>query len=509
MADSFVSGSIAGASADQSVPKAVVPGIRRDVEDVRLTSRRIARLYDFCPLSTLAGLGAVVAMVYMLAGVTPARDLYLWGGAMAVIQVARIGVYGWFRQSFDAQESSIESLQGWERGYALLCGLLGVGWAILTLYFMPPFSVLHQMLIAFVVVALALGGYASMGASQLSMYSYSVPMLGGLITALACSGDWNCIAAAFLVALWSGVMFRLSRKGYKLQVEEFTREIEAEKLVDALAQADNARKAAQVEQDLIFNNPMLGIMLVKACDADKDDWCISACNLRGARILGYHEGELEGKSTTLFYPDEEVFRAKRKAVAENLARKGFHDDTMQVVRKDGSTFWCHMSAILVDRANVASGVLWTFEDLTARKAEEAARHGAELRLNLLRSVSPVGSWDLVPSEGTVTFSRQLCRLLGYGDPADLPSSFTMEGAMHDEDRGRVTAAIQTHLVFREPLRQVVRLLCRDGTYRPFILKGQANWNDAGDADLFVGMIQEVAPQATDGVRAGNDLLNPA
>ncbi len=462
----------------------------RDEEDVRLLSRRMARLYDFCPLSTLAGLGAIVAMVYMLTGISPARDLHLWGGAMVMIQVLRLGLYGWFRKSFDAASTSIESLQGWERGYALLAGLLGVGWAILTVYFMPPFSVLHQMLIAFVVVALALGGYAAMGASQLSLYSYSVPMLAGLMTALACSGDWNCIAAAFLVALWSSVMFRLARKGYQAQLHEFKIEVGAEELVKELAKAEDVRKATAFEHELIFNNPLLGIMLVKRTGDGDDEWLISSCNLRGARMLGYAEGELEGCSTRLFYDDEALFHSNRRTVAENLERKGFHDDSIQVMRKDGSLFWCHRSAILVDRSSIARGVLWTFQDVSARKAEEAARHAAEARLNLLRTVSPVGSWDLIPSEGAVSFSVQFCRLLGFDDAKGLPESFSLEAAMHAEDRGRVATAIQAHLVFREPLLQRVRLKCRDGGYRRFVLVGQATWDDSGQADLFMGTIQD-------------------
>jgi PAS domain S-box-containing protein len=493
MADSIANG---GAPADVAaarngyVRSAVTQAAAmRDAEDVRLMSRRMARLYDFCPLSTLAGLGAIVAMVYMLTGISPAGDLHLWGGAMVTIQVLRLGLYGWFRKSFDAAATSIESLQGWERGYALLGGLLGVGWAILTLYFMPPFSVLHQMLIAFVVVGLALGGYAAMGASQLSLYSYSAPMLAGLITALACSGDWNCIAAAFLVAMWSGVMFRLSRKSYQAQIHEFKCEVDAEELVKELAKAEDVCKAAAFEHELIFNNPLLGVMLVKRTGDGDDEWVISACNLRGARMLGYGEGELEGMSTSQFYSDKTAFYTDSKAVSDSLTRKGFFDDSMQVMRKDGSVFWCHRSAILVDRSNIASGILWTFEDVSARKAEEAGRRDAEARLNLLRSVSPVGSWDLVPAEGTVSFSMQFCRLLGFDDAKGLPESFSIEAAMHDEDRGRVATAIQAHLVFREPLLQRVRLKCRDGSYRRFVLGGQATWDDSGQADLFMGTIQ--------------------
>lgn len=513
MAESLVTGdAVGGAAASRggySRPEAAQSVALREAVDARLLSRRIARLYDFCPLSTLAGLGAIVAMVYMLTGISLARDLHLWGGAMVAIQVLRLGLYGWFRKSFDAGSASIESLRAWERGYAVLGGLLGVGWAILTLYFMPTFSVLHQMLIAFVVVSLALGGYAAMAASQISLYAYSGPMLAGLITALACSGEWNCIAAAFLVMLWSGVMFRLSRKSYTAHIHEFRCEVEAEQLVTALERADDVRKSAAVERELMFNNPMLGVMLVKKAGNGDDDWLISACNLRGARMLGYAEGELKGKSTSLFYPDDTFFQSNRKAVEDNLMRKGFHDDSVQVMRKDGSVFWCHVSAIPVDRSSIASGILWTFEDLSARKAEEAARRAAEARLSLLCSVSPAGSWDLVPAEGTISYSTQLCRLLGFEDEKGLPESFRLEAAMHEEDRGRVVTAMQTHLVFREPLLQDVRLKCRDGRYRRFILRGQASWDEGGQADLFMGMIQSAESGAAAPAASMDGAVSPA
>lgn len=66
--------------------------------------------------------------------------------------------------------------------------------------------------------------------------------------------------------------------------------------------------------------------------------------------------------------------------------------------------------------------------------------------------------------------------------------------MHDEDRGRVVTAMQAHLVFREPLLQKVRLKCRDGGYRRFTLRGQATWDEGGQADLLMGLIQSDEPE---------------
>lgn len=56
----------------------------------------------------------------------------------------------------------------------------------------------------------------------------------------------------------------------------------------------------------------------------------------------------------------------------------------------------------------------------------------------------------------------------------------------------VVAAMRADYVdldFREPLLQKVRVKCRDRSYRRFVLRGQATWDESGQADLFMGMIQ--------------------
>ena len=94
-----------------------------------------------------------------------------------------------------------------------------------------------------------------------------------------------------------------------------------------------------------------------------------------ATMLGYAPGEQLGKRTRIWYTDDasdfDVGTAYR-----DLAQGRVHQREQEMVRKDGSHFWCRMSGSAIDAGDLARGTVWVLEDITeARRARTAPPEG--------------------------------------------------------------------------------------------------------------------------------------
>ena len=76
---------------------------------------------------------------------------------------------------------------------------------------------------------------------------------------------------------------------------------------------------------------------------------IVRCNRKLEEISGYMPGELTGKSTRIWYPDEQSFLEGGKQVYLKLSKGETYRQEQQMARKDGSLFWVRMSLRAFDK----------------------------------------------------------------------------------------------------------------------------------------------------------------
>lgn len=94
------------------------------------------------------------------------------------------------------------------------------------------------------------------------------------------------------------------------------------------------------------------------------------CNRKQEEQLGYALGELEGQSTTVVFPDTasfEAFGARSEAVI--ASGETFESEVMHR-RRDGSSMLCRVSGRAIDPADLAQGVIWIVQDVTAERAAQ-------------------------------------------------------------------------------------------------------------------------------------------
>lgn len=142
------------------------------------------------------------------------------------------------------------------------------------------------------------------------------------------------------------------REGLEVQVSERTA---------ALA-------AANEEQQALFDAMMSGVVFVR-------DRMIVRCNPALERIFGYAPGELIGKRTRIWYPDEASFLSAGKRILAAQRSGGHFVEDLEMVRKDGSRFWVRTRARTIDPDDPGKGIVGVLDDITEeRAAAEAVLH---------------------------------------------------------------------------------------------------------------------------------------
>jgi PAS domain S-box-containing protein len=91
-------------------------------------------------------------------------------------------------------------------------------------------------------------------------------------------------------------------------------------------------------------------------------------------MLGWGDGETIGKTGEVAFRDHADWSRFLRECIPALETAGTYDGDWEVQRKDGSMWWCHMSAKALDPTRLGQGTIWFFLDISARRrAEEEVR----------------------------------------------------------------------------------------------------------------------------------------
>jgi diguanylate cyclase (GGDEF)-like protein/PAS domain S-box-containing protein len=137
------------------------------------------------------------------------------------------------------------------------------------------------------------------------------------------------------------------------------------------------RQRALMEVNGILNTAVFGVALLRHRKIDR-------CNRRMEELFGFAEGEMAGRSTRVWYADDQTWQFVGKDVYPEMAagREVFREFWFQ--RQDGSKFWGRLAGRAFDPGNPFAGSVWIIEDLTVEKA-------AREQLQLARKIFEVNS----------------------------------------------------------------------------------------------------------------------
>lgn len=138
----------------------------------------------------------------------------------------------------------------------------------------------------------------------------------------------------------------------------------------------DALKEALAEYQLIFDNAIVGIGTLH-------ERVITRCNRRFEELFGYGPGELNNQNIRILYPSAEAFeRIGRIGYGYLLTHSSYSDERM-MKRKNGEIFWCNVDVKPLDLQDPQRDVVMIFQDISKRKASEAALLRAHEQLEQL------------------------------------------------------------------------------------------------------------------------------
>ena len=257
---------------------------------------------------------------------------------------------------------------------------------------------------------------------------------------------------------------------------------------------------------------------------------ILQANLSCATMLGIERGAMIRKPFSRFITkdDQDVFYLHQKKLFETKAKQTCE---LKLIRKDRTQFYAQLESIVVkdakedipqtrttitdinDRKLAKEALQKAHDDLerqvkerTAeltetnkelkreieerKRAEKAVRKSQE-RYMLAVSGSTDGIWDWDILSNTVFYSDRFKEILGYA-PEEFPEKVdAFRSRLHPEDADAFWAAVERHLQEHVPYNIEYRLKTNSGEYQWFLARGQAIWDDKGNATRMAGSIKNI------------------
>jgi len=143
------------------------------------------------------------------------------------------------------------------------------------------------------------------------------------------------------------------------------------------------QKKAALELNAIFENATIGILFTH-------DRRLIQANRLCAEMFGYTLSEFVDQPALILYADQEAYSALGREAGPVLAAGCPFRTETQLKRKDGSLFWCRVSAKAVDPQHPRDGTLWMIEDIAEDRLMIDALERSTRELSAILDTASVG-----------------------------------------------------------------------------------------------------------------------
>ena len=215
-------------------------------------------------------------------------------------------------------------------------------------------------------------------------------------------------------------------------------------------------------------------------------------NAGAERIKGYTADEILGQEFTRFYEPDDIAAGLPAAMLARAAREGRSQGRGWRVRKDGGRFYAHVTVTaLFDGHGQLIGYAKITQDVTAEREAERALRDREYQLAEAQAVARLGSfeWELASEE--VSWSPELCRILGL-EPGDCRGNLdALLGQLHPDDRAEAAATLRSAATEGTSFRLQARILRPSGELRVLSSWGDVTRDEQGRPVRMLGVCQDV------------------
>lgn len=119
-----------------------------------------------------------------------------------------------------------------------------------------------------------------------------------------------------------------------------------------------------VDYKVAFNLAPVGLVLSR-------NRSIVDCNQQLCEMFGASREVLAGQSFQVLYPSADEYERLGARMEPILNAKGHYADDRIMKRASGELFWCHVTGRALNRDAPHQSGIWSFEDLSSRRAVKA------------------------------------------------------------------------------------------------------------------------------------------
>ncbi|WP_126456643.1 MASE3 domain-containing protein [Sulfuriflexus mobilis] len=215
------------------------------------------------------------------------------------------------------------------------------------------------------------------------------------------------------------------------------------------------------------------------------------------KVTGLTADKLKHKPIAEFIVEEE--RRQVITVISDCLKKGHAEVEVGFITTEGIRPYHYNVVVVRNDDGEVEGIAGLGQDISARIQAEQALKTSEERFQLAVRGSSDGIWDWDIKTGEVFYSERFKELLGFtgDDFSGHISSFKQR--IHPDDEVYVTAALNAHLERRMPFHAEFRIRLKQGDYRWCLMRGQAIWDESGEARRMAGSLTDITRRKQDEV----------
>ncbi|GAX37530.1 GAF domain-containing protein [Nodularia sp. NIES-3585] len=214
------------------------------------------------------------------------------------------------------------------------------------------------------------------------------------------------------------------------------------------------------------------------------DWRFTYINSQAEGLLQKSKNQLLGKNIWEVLPalvDTKFYREYQRAIAQQVSV-----EFAELYPPLNGWFSVHAYPS-------RDGLSVYFQDITEKQQIAAALQQSEERWQLALQGNNDGIWDWNVKTNEVFFSTRWKEMLGYADHEITNHWDEWEKRVHPDDLDDVQQAFENHFAQKTPFYVTEhRLLCKDGSYKWILDRGQALWNETGDVVRMLGSHTDIA-----------------
>lgn len=214
-------------------------------------------------------------------------------------------------------------------------------------------------------------------------------------------------------------------------------------------------------------------------------------------MLGYTDEELNNDVTTwknCIYEDD--LPITLQLIEDfNTGKLSNFEIVQRFYRQNGSTVYLYTKAInFKDLEGKVIRMIGVVSDVTVQKLVEEKQRKNERILSKAQELVKMGSWEWDMTEGKVSWSDYLYKLLGFETDEFMPELETFLYHVHPEDRSRVLNMMWRCLTMRKPETIECKAVKKDKSIILVRCEGYLEYNSSNVLQRAIGVVWDITEQ---------------